>query len=44
MACIARSVRFVLLSAALMAAALPAHAEDVAGSKDHPMVGRFFGR
>ncbi|QCS61955.1 DUF4892 domain-containing protein [Achromobacter denitrificans] len=43
MACIARSVRFVLLSAALMAAALPAHAEDVAGSKDHPMVGRFSG-
>ncbi|PND32042.1 cell envelope biogenesis protein OmpA [Achromobacter pulmonis] len=43
MACVASSVRCALLGAALMAAALPGHAADVAGSKDHPLVGRFSG-
>lgn len=39
----ARIVLFALFGAALASAALPGHAADVAGSKDHPLVGRFSG-
>lgn len=39
----ARIVLLALFGAAFASVALPGHAADVAGSKDHPLVGRFSG-